>query len=154
MPIACLLLRIVYSSWEREGWFWARADRNDGDSKTYLPSGVDDVTVIVDALVVDSLVEDVLDGRVVGLDEVVLDELNNERGLPWERGAPGRRGGADREQRWSGVQGAWDSPTEREPRTAIFLLLRMSPGMVGKGRVGGGAREEEGEKRRWRAEEL
>ena len=50
--------------------------------KTHLTGGVDDVTVVVDALVVDGLVEDTLDGGIVGLDEVVLDELNDERGLP------------------------------------------------------------------------
>lgn len=50
--------------------------------KTHLTGGVDDVTVIVDALVVDGLVEDTLDGGIVGLDEVVLDELNDERRLP------------------------------------------------------------------------
>ena len=45
------------------------------ERKTHLTSGVDDVTVVVDALVVDGLCEDALDGGIVGLDEVVLDEL-------------------------------------------------------------------------------
>ncbi len=58
----------------------------------------------------------------------------------------------------SGWAVAWTggrySPTEREPRTAILRLLRMSPGMVKttqrrgwEGEGGGGRREE------WRAEE-
>ena len=57
--------------------------------KTYLTGGVYDVTVVVDALVVDGLVEDALDGGVVGLDEVVLDELNHERRLAYRRGKGG-----------------------------------------------------------------
>ena len=41
------------------------------------------------------------------------------------------------------------TPTEREPRTAIFLFLRMSPGMVkGEARVTGGGEEARGE---WRS---
>ena len=95
--------------------------------KTHLTGGVDDVTVVVDALVVDGLVEDTLDGGIVGLDEVVLDELNDERGLPC-KGA--RRDGGRRAVSGDGrVNGRVYSPTERDPRTAIFLLLRMSPGM-------------------------
>lgn len=44
-------------------------------AKTDLTGGVDDVTLVVYALVVDGLCEDALDGGIVGLDEVVLDEL-------------------------------------------------------------------------------
>ena len=58
-----------------------------------MTGGVDDVTVVVDALVVDGLVEDTLDGGIVGLDEVVLDELNDERGLPCRGDATGTEGG-------------------------------------------------------------
>ena len=43
-----------------------------------LPGGVDDVAVVVDAIVVDALREGVLDGRVIRLDEMVFDELDNE----------------------------------------------------------------------------
>ena len=76
----------------REGW----EEKTGARAKTYLAGGVDDVTVVVDALVVDGLVEDALDGGVVGLDKVVLDELNHERGLAWGRGTgrPGRAGRA------------------------------------------------------------
>ena len=53
--------------------------RRTSRKKTYLTGSVDDVTVVVDPLVVDSLGEDTLDGGVVGLDEVVLNELDDER---------------------------------------------------------------------------
>ena len=57
--------------------------RRTSRKKTYLTGSVDDVTVVVDPLVVDGLGEDTLDGGVVGLDEVVLDELHDERGFAW-----------------------------------------------------------------------
>ena len=53
--------------------------RRTSRKKTYLTGSVDDVTVVVDPLVVDGLGEDTLDGGVVGLDEVVLNELDDER---------------------------------------------------------------------------
>lgn len=44
----------------------------------YLASGVDDITVIVNTLVTDTLGEGVFDSRVVRLDELVLCELDHE----------------------------------------------------------------------------
>ena len=49
----------------------------------HLASGVDDVAVILDTIVVNCLLESGLDGRVIGFDEVVVDELNDERGLSY-----------------------------------------------------------------------
>jgi hypothetical protein len=46
---------------------------------TDLTGGVDDVAVIVDTVVVDALREGVLDCWVIRLDEMVLDELYDER---------------------------------------------------------------------------
>lgn len=45
---------------------------------TDLASGIDNVTVIVNALVVDTLSKGVLDGRIVRVDELVLSELYDE----------------------------------------------------------------------------
>ena len=44
----------------------------------YLTSGIDDITVIVDTLVVDTLSEGVFDCRVIRVDELVLCELYQE----------------------------------------------------------------------------
>jgi hypothetical protein len=44
----------------------------------------------------------------------------------------------------SNVTNVQESPTEREPRTAIFLFLRMSPGMSRKADGGGEKRKERG----------
>jgi hypothetical protein len=46
---------------------------------TDLTGGVDDVAVIVDTVVVDALREGILDCWVIRLDEMVLDELYDER---------------------------------------------------------------------------
>ena len=58
--------------------------------RAYLACCIDDVTVVLDPLVVDALCESGLDGGVVGLDEVVLDELNDEGRFACERGREGR----------------------------------------------------------------
>lgn len=44
----------------------------------YLTGGIDDITVKVDTLVIDTLSEGVFDGRVVRVDELVLCELYHE----------------------------------------------------------------------------
>lgn len=54
------------------GWWRCRI------SVTDLTGGVDDVALILGALVVDALGECAFDGRVVGLDEVVVDELDDQ----------------------------------------------------------------------------
>ena len=78
--MACLELRIVYSSYKGgNGAGSEEMVRRTSRKKTYLAGSVDDVTVVVDPLVVDGLGEDTLDGGVVGLDEVVLNELDDER---------------------------------------------------------------------------
>jgi hypothetical protein len=46
-----------------------------------LASGINNVAVIVDAIIGDRLGEAGLDGWVVGLDEVILDVLDHERRL-------------------------------------------------------------------------
>ncbi len=95
MPMACFELRMVYSSW------WPARRRRElvvraleARVKTHLTGSINDVTIIVDTLVVDGLVEHTLNGRVVGLDEVVLDELNDKRRLPcgWVRRDGGEGG--------------------------------------------------------------
>lgn len=48
------------------------------DTNTYLTGGIDDITVVVNTLVADTLGESVLDSRVVGLDKLVLSELYHE----------------------------------------------------------------------------
>ena len=75
----------------------------------YLAGGVDDVTVVVDTLVADGLVENTLDGGVVGLDEVILDELNHERRLAYRRGKGGAAegGGGRRVSAVAGQPGRW-----------------------------------------------
>jgi len=44
----------------------------------YLAGGINNFTVIVNALVVDTLGESVFDGRVIRVDELVLRELYHE----------------------------------------------------------------------------
>lgn len=48
---------------------------------TCLASGVDDVTVELDALVVDALGESAFDGGIVRVHEVVIDELHDQGGF-------------------------------------------------------------------------
>lgn len=52
-----------------------------GPRRAYLPGGVDDVAVVLDAVMLDVLGEGVLDGGVVGLDKVVVDKLDDEGGF-------------------------------------------------------------------------
>jgi hypothetical protein len=60
------------------------AERRDGGVReTHLSSGIDDVEVEVLALVLDDLLERVLDGRVVGIYEMRVDELDREGGFAW-----------------------------------------------------------------------
>lgn len=59
----------------------ARLKRQVGcgrEKNTDLTGGVNDVTIILDPLIVDALREMALDGGVIGLDKVVLNELNDE----------------------------------------------------------------------------
>lgn len=94
----------------------------------YLASGIYDVTIIVYAVEVDGFRERALDSGIVGLDKVVLDELNHERRLAWR--TQEARG---RELSVRQAAGRADYiPTERDPRTAIFRFLSSSPGMTGR----------------------
>ena len=45
---------------------------------TDLTGGVDDVALVLGAFVVDVLGEGAFDGRVIGLDKVVVDELDDQ----------------------------------------------------------------------------
>lgn len=49
---------------------------------TYLAGGVNDVALVFDAIEVDALGEGVLDGGIVRVDKLVLDELDDQRGFP------------------------------------------------------------------------
>ena len=49
--------------------------------KTYLSSSVDDFCRILLGLVLDGLAERILNGRIVALDEMSVDELDGERGF-------------------------------------------------------------------------
>ena len=69
----------------RRGYGARGLGREEDGGETYLAGGVDDVTVVVGAVDVDRLREGALDRGVVGLDEVVLDELDHERGLACDR---------------------------------------------------------------------
>ena len=92
--MACLELRIVYSSCNAS---LAHESRGD-NSAANLTRGVDDVTIIVDAVVADSFREGALDGGIVRLDEVILDVLYNVRGFACrERGQ--REGSREEEVR-------------------------------------------------------
>ena len=61
---------------------------------------------------------------------MVLDELDDERGLACGVGEVSE----GEARKMTGL----DGPTERDPRTAIFLFLRTSPGMLAKESGGGG----------------
>lgn len=84
----------------------------DPANVTDLTSGVDDVTIVFDALVNDAFGKGTLNGWIVSFYEVVFYKLDNKGGFPW-----GRLGEAR-----TNVRGRC-LPTEREPRTAIFLFL-------------------------------
>ena len=76
-----------------------------------LACGVDDVAVILDALVGNALCKSGLYGGVVGIDKVVLMAVSTAA--------------AEREKNTSiKALTSEDLPTEREPSTAIFLFLR------------------------------
>lgn len=49
--------------------------------EAHLASGVDDVTLKLDALVIDTLGESALDSGIVRVHEVVIDELNDQGGF-------------------------------------------------------------------------
>lgn len=51
--------------------------------RTYLASGVDNFCRKLLSLVTDGLAKRVLDGRVVAIDEVSVDELDGKRRLAW-----------------------------------------------------------------------
>lgn len=55
-----------------EGWWRCRI------VETYLTGSVDDVAVVLGALVVDALGEGAFDGGVIGLDKVVVDKLDDQ----------------------------------------------------------------------------
>ena len=44
-----------------------------------MTGGVDDVALVLGALVVDALGEGAFDGRIIGVDKVVVDELDDQR---------------------------------------------------------------------------
>jgi hypothetical protein len=49
---------------------------------THLSSGIDDVAVVLGALVVDAFGEGIFDCRVIRFNKVALCILNDKRGLP------------------------------------------------------------------------
>jgi hypothetical protein len=49
--------------------------------RSHLSCCIDDVTVVLNAVVIDALLECGLYCGIVGLDKVVLDELNDKRGF-------------------------------------------------------------------------
>ena len=51
--------------------------------RTDLAGSVDNITIILDTLVIDALRESTLDGGVIGFYEMVLDVLHDEGGLAW-----------------------------------------------------------------------
>lgn len=59
--------------------------------RPYLASGVDDIAIVLDTLVLDTLGENVLDRWIVRIDEVALSILDDKRGLPC-RNIKGLRG--------------------------------------------------------------
>ena len=61
--------------------------------------------------------------------------MYNERRFAWKRPVSNGCRGRWR-SRGGGGEGAGRVPTEREPKTAIFLFLRMSPGMIEAGKTG------------------
>jgi hypothetical protein len=76
-----------------------------------LASSVDDVAVVLDTLVGDALCKGGFYGWVVGIGEVVLAAVS--------------KAATEREKSTSmNALTSDDLPTEREPRTAIFLFLR------------------------------
>lgn len=81
----CFELRMLYSSCSD----WAQRQRLDGlrcdcekrssPRKSYLSRGIDDLSDVILALILDSLAEGVLDRGVVAVDKVTIDELHSER---------------------------------------------------------------------------
>lgn len=51
--------------------------------RDYLACSVDDVALVDNPTMFDILVEGALDSRIVGVDKVILDELNDEGRLAW-----------------------------------------------------------------------
>jgi hypothetical protein len=103
---------------------------------TYLTGSIDDLNLpVVIAAEFHGLLECGLDRRMVVLDEAALDELDDERRLPW----------IGDQMVWM-VREAMDVPTEREPRTASLRFLRGSGDMSGY--EAGGAVAEEGRRGR------
>jgi len=78
----CFELRMLYSSCETFGS--ALSEVLDERCLTYLTGGVDDLGSVVLALDLDHLTEGVLDGGVVALDEVAIDELDGQGALACE----------------------------------------------------------------------
>lgn len=62
-----------------------RACRLPKLSPTYLSGRVDNLSRELLALVLDHFAERVLDGGIVALDEMAVDELDRQTGLPWSR---------------------------------------------------------------------
>lgn len=83
IPIACLELRIEYSSCKLGVTVSGRRACESEGGHTCLTSGVDDVAVILDALEVYALREGALDSRIIRLDEFIFDKLDDERGFTW-----------------------------------------------------------------------
>ena len=54
-----------------------------GGAKAYLPSGINDIAVVLDALVVDTLIKRILNGWIIRLHKMAFCVLDDKRGLPW-----------------------------------------------------------------------
>lgn len=80
---------------------------------TYLSSSINDLTVIINSIVADRLAEYALDGGIVGIDKVTLSELDDHRGFAYRCAVP--------ISILSKMTYSKHKPTERAPRTAIFL---------------------------------
>src|SRR6478752_4723666 len=115
MPMKCFELRMLYSSWSIAvssslsgctehflKWTVQPMCMGDygvqtrGDARAaYLAGGIDDLGGIFLVLVADDLAERVLDGGIVALDEVAVDELHRQARFAWAvRRVPGGVGGS------------------------------------------------------------
>jgi hypothetical protein len=82
-----------------------------GNHGASLSSSIDDLSHIFLAPILDRLVKGILDRGIIRLHEVILDELDRQRGFPCDQCPPDRAGDK--------------IPTLRDPSTAIFLDLTL-----------------------------